>query len=211
MSEALKVQKRDLSGKRNSRRLRAAGTVPVVLYGHGEESLSLAVAADQLRAALRHGARVVDLEGAVNEKAFIRELQWDAFGTMILHVDFTRVSADERLTIEVNVVLRGECPGVKDGGHLDQTQHSVEIECLAIAIPEKIELRIGALKLNESLRARDVELPAGVKLITDPETVIVHCALPVDEQEEGAALTGEGAEPEIIGRKIGEEEAAAEE
>jgi large subunit ribosomal protein L25 len=211
MSEALKVQKRDVRGKRHSRRLRQAGTVPVVLYGHGEESLSLSVAADQLRAALRHGARVVDLEGAVKEKAFIRELQWDPFGTTILHVDFTRVSADERVTIEINVVLRGECPGVKDGGHLDQTQHSVEIECLAIAIPERLELRIGGLKLDESLRARDVEMPAGVKLITDPETVIVHCALPVEEGEEGAVAAGETAEPEIIGRKAGEEEEAAEE
>ncbi len=209
MSEALKVEKRELHGKRNNRRLRNAGSVPVVLYGHGEQTLSLKVAADQLSAALRHGARVVDLEGAVSEKAFIRELQWDPFGTHVLHMDLTRVSADERLQIEVPVILRGEAPGVKEGGHLEQMHHSVEIECLAIAIPEKLELRVGGLKLDESLHANNIELPQGATLLTDPETVIVHCALAKEETEEGEA--GEAAEPEIIGRKAEEEEGAAEE
>ncbi|HEY2839373.1 MAG TPA: 50S ribosomal protein L25, partial [Pirellulales bacterium] len=163
--------------------------------------------ADQLRAALRHGARVVDLTGAVNEKAFIRELQWDTFGAHILHVDFTRVSLDERLQIEVPVTLRGESPGVKEGGHIEILQHSVEIECLAVAIPEKVELKVLELGLDQSLRASNIELPAGVTLITDPDTVIVHCALPVEEKEEEG---GEGAEPEIIGRKAGEEGAEEE-
>jgi len=210
MSEALKVEKREEHGTRNTRRLRRAGSVPVVLYGHGEQTLSLKVAAEHLEAALRHGARVVDLDGAVKEKAFIRALQWDPFGTHVLHVDLTRVSADERLQIEVPVILRGEAPGVKDGGHIEHLLHAVEIECLAIAIPEKLELRIGELKLDDALRADKIELPAGVTLLTDPETVIVHCVL---AKEEGEAEAGEGesAEPEIIGRKAGEEEEAAEE
>ncbi|HEY1598601.1 MAG TPA: 50S ribosomal protein L25 [Pirellulales bacterium] len=209
MSEALKVEKRAGLGKRESRRLRGGGHVPVVLYGHGEQTLSLSVAADQLAAALRHGARVVDLDGAVKEKAFIRELQWDPFGNEVLHVDFTRVSADERLQIEVAVVLRGESPGVKEGGHIEHSQHTIEIECLAIAIPEKLELRIGSLGLDQSLRASNIELPQGVTLITDPDTVVVHCALPVEESDEGVA--GDSAEPEIIGRKAGEEEETSEE
>jgi large subunit ribosomal protein L25 len=211
MSEALQVQKRDTHGKRNNRRLRKGGCIPAVLYGHHEETLSLTVSADQLAAVLRHGQRVVDLEGAVKEKAFIRELQWDTFGAHVLHADLTRVSADERIEIEVPVVLRGESPGVKEGGHVNHLQHSVKIECLAIAIPEKLELRISELKLDESRRAHDIELPEGVKLLSDPEVIVVHCALPVEETEEAAVPTGDGAEPEIIGRKAGEEEEAAEE
>lgn len=207
MSEALKVEKRTSTGKRASKQLRYQGIVPVVLYGHKEEALSLTVAADQLRAALRHGARVVDLTGAVNEKAFIREMQWDPFGAHILHVDFTRVSLDERLQVEVPVTLRGESPGVKEGGHIEILLHSVEIDCLAVAIPEKVELKIGELGLDQSLHASNIELPPGVTLITDPEEVVVHCALPVVESEEEG---GEGAEPEIIGRKAGEEEAEEE-
>jgi len=207
MSEALKVEKRQTSGKRASKQLRYQGIVPVVLYGHKEETLSLTVSADQLRAALRHGARVVDLTGAVNEKAFIREMQWDPFGAHILHVDFTRVSLDERLQVEVPVTLRGESPGVKEGGHIEILLHSVEIDCLAVAIPEKVELKIGELGLDQSLHASNIELPAGVTLVTDPEEVVVHCALPVVEAEEEG---GDGAEPEIIGRKAGEEEAEEE-
>jgi large subunit ribosomal protein L25 len=207
MSEALKVEKRKSSGKRASKQLRYQGIVPVVLYGHKEETLSLTVSADQLRAALRHGARVVDLTGAVNEKAFIREMQWDPFGAHILHVDFTRVSLDERLQVEVPVTLRGESPGVKEGGHIEILLHSVEIDCLAVAIPEKVELKIGELGLDQSLHASNIELPAGVTLVTDPDEVVVHCALPVVEAEEEG---GDGAEPEIIGRKAGEEEAEEE-
>ena len=70
-------------------------------------------------------------------------MQWDSFGTHLLHMDLTRVSADERLTVEVTVILRGESPGVKDGGHLEQFAHTVEVECLAVAIPEKLEVDIG--------------------------------------------------------------------
>ena len=184
--------------------------MPVVLYGHGEETLSLVVSPlINWQPPCGMEQRVVDLDGAVKEKAFIRELQWDPFGNEVLHVDFTRVSADERLQIEVAVILRGESPGVKEGGHIEHLQHNIEIECLAIAIPEKLELRIGGLGLDQSLRASNIELPQGVTLITDPDTVVVHCALPVEEPEEGA--TGDSAEPAIIGRKAGEDGEAAEE
>src|SRR5438128_2323619 len=142
MSEALQVQLRESRGKRNARRLRHAGMIPAVLYGHGEQNISLAVAANQLQAVVRHGARVVDLEGAVAEKAFIRDLQWDVFGVDVLHLDLTRVSADERVEVEVVVELRGEAPGVKEGGVLTHLVHQVDIECLAIAIPEKLVLHI---------------------------------------------------------------------
>jgi len=203
-SEALNVEARQSLGKRNSRRLRNAGAVPIVLYGHGEKSLSLSVSAEQLSAVLRHGAHVVDLQGAVKEKAFIRDLQWDTFGTYVVHMDLTRVSADERVNVDLPVVLRGDAVGVKDGGHLEQFVHSVEVECLVISIPEKLELRVHDLALGASLHARDIELPTGVKLLSGADEVVVHCALPVKEEDLGGAA--EGAEPEIIGRKAESED-----
>jgi large subunit ribosomal protein L25 len=199
MSEALKVEARQSLGKRNSRRLRNAGAVPIVLYGHGEKALSLSVSAEQLSAVLRHGAHVVDLQGAVTETAFIRDLQWDTFGTGVVHMDLTRVTADERVNVELPVVLRGDAVGVKDGGHLEQFVHSVEVECLVTAIPEKLELRVHELALGASLHAGDIDLPPGVKLLSAADEVVVHCALPVKEEEVGGV--SEGAEPEIIGRK----------
>jgi large subunit ribosomal protein L25 len=211
MAEVFHVKVREETGKRRIRRLRASGIVPAVLYGHGEAVVNLGISGEEVKALVRHGARVVDLEGAVNEKAFVRELQWDTFGLNVLHLDLTRVSADERVTVEVAVELKGTAPGVAEGGVVDHLTHTVEIECLVIAIPEKVILRLGDLKLDGHLTADKIELPEGVTLITDAETVIASCALPLAEPEAGAAPTGEGAEPEVIGRKPDEEEEEAEE
>jgi large subunit ribosomal protein L25 len=151
---------------------------------------------------------VVDLEGAVTEKAFVSELQWDAFGRDVLHVDLARVSADERVTVEVTVELKGLAEGVTAGGIVEHVTHTVEVECPVVAIPQKVILRINELKLDGHLNADRIELPEGVTLVTDADTVIVTCAKP-KEMVEGAA-PGETAEPEVIGRKAGEEEAEEE-
>ncbi len=97
MSETLKVESRELRGKRNNRRLRARGRIPAVLYGHGQDPVSLAVPAEQFDAMIRHGSRLVTLAGAVNESAFVRECQWDTWGHHVVHVDFTRISAHEKV------------------------------------------------------------------------------------------------------------------
>lgn len=205
MAEVLKVEKRKPHGKREARRLRAAGSVPANLYGHGEENVSLALRADEVRAVVRHGARVVDLEGDVKEKAFIRDLQWDTYGTHVLHLDLTRVSADERLEIKVSVELRGTAAGTQQGGIIEQVIHDVDIECLATEIPEKLILRIADLQLDGSLTASAIELPPGVKLVSDPDELVVHCVHPAAEAE-AEPTAGAGAEPEVIGRKAEEGE-----
>ena len=209
MAEVLNVSKREEKGKRNAKRLRLGGAIPGNLYGHGEANVSLSVKADELKAAIRHGARVVDLQGAVSEKAFIKELQWDTFGNDVLHIDLSRVSADERLQVKVTVELRGQAVGVKEGGVIEHVVHDVDIECLAIEIPEKLFLRVNDLKIGDSLMASSIELPAGAKLMSDPEELIVHCVLPAVEEEAGEAVA-EGAEPEVIGRKAEDEEEEAE-
>lgn len=208
MAEVFHVKKREVTGKRRIRRLRAEGVVPAVLYGHGEACVNLAIGVDEVKALIRHGARVVDLEGAVNEKAFVRELQWDTFGVDVLHLDLARVSADERVNVEVNVELKGTAPGVAEGGVVDFLTHTVEIEAPVIAIPEKLILRLNELKLNGHLNADKIELPEGVKLLTDPDTVIASCAKP-QELPEAGAVGGDGSEPEVIGRKAGDEEEEA--
>jgi large subunit ribosomal protein L25 len=204
MAEALNVTKRESRGKREAKRLRQAGSIPAILYGHGEANQSLAVVADEMASVVRHGGRVVELKGAVNEKAFIRALQWDVYGTDVLHVDFARVSEHERVEVKVKVELRGEAPGVKDGGAVEHIVHEIEIDCEALSIPEKIDVSIRELKIGDSITAGEVKLPEGAKLLSDPDDVIVHCV--VHREEEEAAAGGEAAEPEVIGRKAGEEE-----
>ena len=204
MAETLNVEIRQARGKRNAKRARQAGDIPAVLYGHGESSVSLSVHKDQVAAALRHGSRLVDLKGAVNESALIRELQWDTYGIEVLHVDFARVSEDERIEVTVPVELRGEAPGVREGGVVEHLVHEVEIECLATSIPEKMQVNINHLKLLETIMASQLTLPEGAKLLSDAEAMVVQCVEPAAEVE--AEGVPESAEPEVIGRKAEDEE-----
>ena len=198
MAEELTVEIRQTRGKNNARRLRRAGHVPAVLYGHQQETVCLSVPSGPLDAAVRHGSRVVTLRGEVDEQAFIRELQWDAWGTHVMHVDFTRVSADETVEVEVTLELRGEAPGVKEGGVVEQLLHQVQLQCKVTDVPEKINININQLKLGESITLSQLDIPAGSKIEGDPEMSIVHCVQPLEEPEE-EAVEGDEGEPELIG------------
>lgn len=207
MAELLNVELRETRGKRNSRRLRGSGKIPAILYGHGKETISLSVSAEQLDAAVGHGARLVDLTGPVTQQAFIREVQWDVWGTHIIHADFTRISSDERVQVEVALEIRGEAPGVREGGVVEQPLHQIEIECLVTEIPEKLVVSINQLNLDDSITAGQLELPGNATIMADPGTVVVQCVLPAAEPDEEDGEYGE-AEPEVIGRKTeGDEEA----
>jgi large subunit ribosomal protein L25 len=201
MAESLTVEKRTSRGKRHSKRIRLGGAIPAVLYGHGEEAVSLSVPHDAFVAALRHGTRLVELQGAVRESALIRDLQWDTYGTAVLHIDFARVSADEKVQVTVPVELRGQAAGARAGGVIQHSVHSIEIECLATAIPEKILVKINNLEINASILVGQIELPTGVTLLSDPDAVAVQCVEPTAEEEAAEGLPGEAAEPEVIGRK----------
>jgi large subunit ribosomal protein L25 len=204
----LNVQLREIRGKRNARRLRNSGSIPAVLYGHGQEAVALAIPAEGMEEVMRHGARLVNLVGAVREQAFLREVQWDTWGTHVLHVDFTRISEHEKVQVEVAVELRGEAPGVKNGGVVTQHLHELEIECEVASIPEKLFVKINQLNLGDRILVKDLELPPTVSVLVDPELIVVECHEPAEEAE--AEAVAEGAEPELIGRKAGEEEEAAE-
>ena len=209
MADQIPTIAREKGSKHSNRRLRYAGHTPAVLYGHGEANVCLSVPSDTLAAALRHGGRLVGLTGAVNQSAFIRELQWDTYGTHVLHVDFTRVSLDELVKVQLTVELRGQAPGVKEGGAVEHLIHEVQVECPAGSIPEKLYVSINQLKLNDAIKLVQVELPAKAKMFGDPEAIVVQCVVPVEKPEEEAGAAAEG-EPEVIGAKKEDEEAKEE-
>jgi large subunit ribosomal protein L25 len=211
-SVILVAQERRGHGSRAARRLRKEGKVPAVVYGHGEGTVSVALAVDELARAIRHGARVIDLkQGEKIQKALIRELQWDALGHDILHADFARVSAHERITLDVRVELRGTAPGVTAGGVLVQQIHNLHVECSVVSVPESIRVNVGELQLDQILYVRDVVLPEGVVVKNDPDAIVVQVIPKVVEAEEPVAPVAEQAEPEVIGKKKEEEgEEAAE-
>jgi large subunit ribosomal protein L25 len=209
MSDTLQVEKRDFTGKRRNHRLRLEGKLPGIIYGHGEEPISVIVPADQLRATIRHGHKVVDLQGAASGQALLQHVEWDVFQQHLIHVDLLRVDASERVTVEVPLLLRGEAPGEKEGGVVAHLVHQVEIETSPIAIPEALHININHLGLDQELTLADImDMPAGATLVTEADTVAVTCEEPAPEVEEETAAAG--AEPEVIGRKAAEEEEAEE-
>jgi large subunit ribosomal protein L25 len=207
-SVTLATQKRQPHGSAEARRLRKRGLIPAVLYGHKEETVPLAISQEEFESILRHHTRVVDLDHeGKQEKALIREVQWDHLGHDVLHVDFARVAADERIRIDVRIELRGTAPGATGGGVLDQPLHSLHVECPAISVPESIRVNVGELQVGQAIHVRDLRLPEGVAVLNDPEAIVVHVTAPVAEPEAAAAApAAEAAEPEVIGRQKAEAE-----
>ena len=200
MAEQINVSLRNELGTRQCRRLRLSGHVPAILYGHGEANMNLSVPVVEVQTALRRGSQMLEMQGAVSETALIRDIQWDAFGLEVLHVDLTRVSAEEAVEVTVSVELRGEAPGMKEGGVVDFHTHQIQISCPAGSIPEKLVASINGLHLGQSITAANLDLPAGASLVSPAETIIANCIEPVgDDDEEVGAL--DGVEPEVIGQK----------
>ncbi len=151
MTDVLNVSVRSELGSGRVRRLRRSGRTPAILYGHGEANVNLAIPTAEVKAALRHGSKLVDLKGSLSEKALIRAVQWDCYGVDVLHLDLTRVSEQERVQVTVSLELRGEAPGVKEGGLVDHHLFDVEIECPAGEIPDKLVASIKNLHLGQSI------------------------------------------------------------
>lgn len=208
MSDVVNVTLRgeDEAGTRACRRMRKSGYIPAVLYGHKEAVVSLKVSPTEVMNAIKAGHKLVDLKGAVNESALVKTVQWDALGYDIVHVDFTRVSASELVRTKVAVELRGEAPGVKEGGVVKFIAHEMDIEAPAAKIPEKIFVSVKELHLGGEIFARDVPLPEGVKLAAHGDDVVVSCDRPVVVEEEAAAAPT-SAEPELIRKEKAAEEA----
>jgi len=211
---SLPAQPRQDQGTSAARKLRKQGRVPAVLYGHKEATVAITVGAEELSTALRHGARAVavQLDGKT-EQALIQEVQYDYLGKELLHADFKRVSADERVVVPVRIELRGHAPGLTAGGVLDQPIHSLSVECLALAVPDSIRVSVAEMQIGSVIHVKDLTLPEGVKAMIDPDAIVVQLKEP-EAEAEAAAVPGEaatGSEPEVITARRAAEEGAEEE
>jgi large subunit ribosomal protein L25 len=146
--------------------------------------------------------------------AMIKELQIDPATDELLHADLIRISMDKPVRVAVPVVHRGEPVGVKtEGGFIDFVTREVEVECLPRDIPENLSIDITELHVNQSLKAENMTIPAGVRLITEPGTVIVLVSMPHKEEEfpgekPEEAVAEEPKEPEVIKKERAEKEEA---
>jgi large subunit ribosomal protein L25 len=211
-SAQLTVKPRGETGSRANKRLRDAGFIPGVIYGHKKDVVSVTLPGRELKIHLAKGAHLFTLavEGK-DETVLVKEVQYDHLGTTPIHVDFTRVDLHERVKVTVPLELKGTPKGEADGGVLTQVISELSIECVVTEIPEVIRHNVSEMALNDVLHIKDIKVPEGVKVLQDGELIVATCR-EVLEVVEAAPVVEEGAaEPEIIGRKAGEEgeEAAA--
>src|SRR5439155_14875191 len=213
MAENLNVKRREKLGGGNNRRLRRTGNVPAVLYGHGEASVPLAIESTSIMSVIRHGHKLVRLQGDVAEGAFIKAVQWDVYGKDLIHIDLLRVSDTEKVRTTVTVELKGTAAGLGEGGIIEFVLHELEIECPAASVPDKLIVNVNDLHLDQAIHARQVPLPEGARVLDDPDLVVVHCIKPhVVEEEPVAAVAEPGAaEPELIRKEKPAEEGEEEE
>jgi len=204
----LRLNKRDETGTRPARRLREAGLVPAIIYGHGEPNVPVSVSSHDIGLAVQHGEQLVQAEvDGKQENFLIKDVQYDFTGQHILHVDLTRVSLDERVTVTVPVVLRGTPVGVEEeDGVLTQHLDELECECLVTEIPEEIRVSVNELHVDDVLRVADLELPKGLTVEVDSDTPVASVSV-LAEEEAAAAEEAEEVEPELVGEKKEEEEA----
>ena len=219
----LEVSERSILGSSESRRLRKQGFVPGVLYGR-TDPVAIVVGERELRAALTtsagsHVVLDVSVGNGREHSAILKDYQRHRVRGTIMHIDLQEVRLDQPIQTAVTVTLVGEPAGVKEGGVLAQVSNEVNVEALPLEVPQHIEVDVSALHINESLRLSEIEAPAGVTFLDDPEETVLASVTPptrveepeveaVEGEEEAAA---EGEEPAAEGEAAAEggEEAAA--
>lgn len=206
----LAASARQDQGKGVARKLRAAGRVPAVMYGHGEKTRALTVDAHELtmlfnRVHWENTIIQLDIEGE-EVSALVREVQTHAFKNDYLHVDFYQIHADETLDVEVPIRLHGTPAGAKMGGILAHGMNDLLVRCLPGAIPSHIDVDVSALNIGDAIHVSDLALPEGVESLIEGERMVAsvtHAAAATADAAAAPAPTG--AEPEVI--KRGKEEA----
>lgn len=201
----LKAQVRSQAGSKVAARLRQQGQLPAIIYGHQQDPVSISLAAHDFLDVLHHGHRIieVDIDGS-KQTLLVKDVQYDHLGKSIIHADLMRVNLSERVKVEVGIVLRGTAKGTHEGGIVEEVLSHLEIECTVRDIPETLAVNVKDLGLGDAIHAGQIELPAGSKLVTDSETVVVIChepkAVVAAEGLEGEAAEA-ATEPEVITEK----------
>lgn len=201
----LRAQERLTTGKNKARQSRASGRVPVSLYGHKTEAISLDVDSREFDGIMRAhaGAHIImklKVDGRADASVIVREIQRHPVRDHILHVDLFSVALDETIVTGVQIRVVGDSAGIREGGVLQHGVRDVQIEALPTALPEFIEVDITELTVGQSLHAGDIKLAPGLRLASSPDEVVATVlalskAVKGLEVEEGAAeAAGEAAE-----------------
>jgi large subunit ribosomal protein L25 len=200
----IKVEPRDPAknkgtGSRFSRRLRKTGRIPGVIYGHKQAVVPITLERVDVWRMIKTPGHLTDLDVAgTTETVLIRDVQWDHLGKEILHLDFSRVNAEEMIETEVSLELRGVAAGVANGGILEHLVHSLRITCKAGAIPSSIKVDISHLQVEQGLHVRELTLPPDVTVSADPELLLVHVVVRGAQEATAEAAAETPNQPEVI-------------
>jgi large subunit ribosomal protein L25 len=190
----LTVELRSKTGKGISRRLRAQGLIPGVVYGKGMEAVPVSLNPRELNAAIAGEGGQNNLltlkgaEGLDGNVVIVADLLRDPLKRKAMHVDLHKINLTEKIKVEVPINLVGTSAGVIAGGLLDFAKHVLEVECLPTQIPEHIDVDVTGLNINHSIHVGDLIIPAGVKVLDDPRAAVVSILGKVQEEEQAAAV-----------------------
>jgi large subunit ribosomal protein L25 len=198
-----------------ARKLRASGSVPAVIYGHGREPQSLTINTreiDKLLSQIAAESTVIELnvDGA-KSNTLIREIQRHPFKRHIVHVDFQQLVAGEKVTVSVPLRFHGTPDGVRlGGGILEETMHQVHLRLDPANIPNHLDVDVTPLTIGHNFHVRDLVLPEGISVLDEPGATVCLVAAPKAATETTTATEGTEAkaEPELIRKTKAEEEEA---
>jgi large subunit ribosomal protein L25 len=193
----LTAKNRQKSGSAEARRMRRGGRIPAVLYGRSGKAVSLDLDAMEFVRSTKNISESTIVKVETDDKsydAFVKNTQRNIIDGNILHVDFYEVESGVALRAKVSLHLHGNPAGVREGGNLENPLHEIEVECLPKDLPERIEIDISGLKVNQSLHVRDIPLAEGVKLISGADQVVALVKFAKAEAAP-AAETAAGATP----------------
>ncbi|MDR2028041.1 MAG: 50S ribosomal protein L25 [Treponema sp.] len=188
------------AGSGGARRIRRAGRIPAVVYGRSGKALSIDLDAlefaNNVKGISESTIVKIEIDGKTHE-AFVKDTQRNIMDGSILHVDFYEVESNATLRARVSIHIQGNPIGVREGGILESPLHEIEVECLPKDLPERIDVDISDLKVNQSIHVRDLALGDGVRLISGGDQVV---ALVKFAKAETAAAEEEAA-PETVETK----------
>ena len=205
----LKAVPRDRIGSRYAKRLRTAGRLPAVVYGHGSQPMSVSLCEHETILHLKKGEKVftIDIEGQSAETCLVKDLQFGYLGDNVIHVDLTRVNLDEVVTARIHLDFAGSPEGAKKAGTIVVHMTSeIVIRCKVRDIPEHI--RVDVSSMGDVLTVGQIKLPAGIEAVTPASTMLVQLQTMAEEVVGEVAAATAATAPEVLTAKKDDEAAS---
>ncbi|MEO5859721.1 MAG: 50S ribosomal protein L25 [Pyrinomonadaceae bacterium] len=206
----VKAEKKESGNKNSNRRLRAAGKVPVVVYGGGTESVAAVADLKDLAAIIRTDSGVnsvftIDIDGQENYDVIFQDRQIDPIRGRLIHADLRRFARGEKIEMTVPIHLIGEAKGLQEeeGAVLSQALHTVKVLCEPANTPDSIDVDVSGLEAGHAIHVSDLKVGAGIEISEDPEAVVASIVI-VQEADLEPQLEA-GAEPAVAGEEKADE------